>query len=148
MRKLSHLLMLLIVGFQLTACGNTSSKSKDSNTQTIDPDAKVEVYYFHFTRRCATCNAVEDETLKALKDLYPEMFEKGEIIFKSINLELDKNKELAEKLNISAQALLVVIGDVIKDITNTGFMYARTKPEKIKEAIREAIDPFLKKGSS
>ena len=31
--------------------------------------ATIEVYYFHYSRRCATCQAVETETLKAIQQL-------------------------------------------------------------------------------
>ena len=32
--------------------------------------AEIKAYYFHSTRRCATCMAVEDVTLKTLKEKY------------------------------------------------------------------------------
>jgi hypothetical protein len=64
----------------------------------------------------------------------------GEITFLSVNLEDDINKALAEKLKISGQTLLVVKGDKQENLTNTAFMYATTKPEKLKKAIGEAVE--------
>jgi hypothetical protein len=107
--------------------------------QTISGD-KVEVYYFHNERRCTTCVAVEDESLKALNELYPEKMKSGEMTFQSVNLEDDANKTLADKLKVSGQTLLIVKGSKQENLTNTAFMYATTKPEKLKKAIGETIE--------
>lgn len=112
------------------------AQTKDQNASTD----KVEVYYFHNERRCATCVAVEDESVKALNELYPEKMKSGEITFLSVNIEDDANKGLTEKFEISGQTLLVVKGTRQENLTNTAFMYATTKPEKLKKAIGEAIE--------
>lgn len=105
---------------------------------------KVEVYYFHFTRRCLTCNAVEAETKKALETLYPEKVKSGKITFASVNLEDDGSKAVAEKCKASGQSLLVISGNKRTDLTNSGFMYARSQPEKLKAEIKSTIDPLIK----
>lgn len=126
-------LMLFISFFGLNA-------QDDQNIQeeTITAE-KVEVYYFHNTRRCATCQAVEDVTKSSLQELYPEQFKNGEITFKSLNIEDDVNETLAGDLKVSGQTLLVVKDGKKQDLTNDAFMYARTSPEKLKEKIKKAI---------
>ena len=84
--------------------------------------------------------AVESESEKAVRELYPEKVESGEITFLSINLEEESNEALAEKMEVSGQTLLVVRGDKQDNLTNTAFMYAKTNPEKLKKAIRESIE--------
>ena len=101
---------------------------------------KVEVYYFHNERRCATCVAVEDESVKALNELYPEKMKSGEMTFLSVNIEDDANKALTDKFEIAGQTLLMVKGSKQENLTNTAFMYATTKPEKLKKAIGEAVE--------
>ncbi|MBM3436360.1 MAG: hypothetical protein FJY07_09130 [Bacteroidetes bacterium] len=101
---------------------------------------KVEVYYFHNERRCATCVAVEDESVKALNELYPQKMKSGDITFLSVNIEDDANKALSDKFQISGQTLLIVKGSKQENLTNKAFMYATTKPEKLKKAIGEAIE--------
>jgi len=49
----------------------------------------------------------------------------------------------AEELGVSGQTLLIVSGDIKINITNEAFMYARSKPEKLKQVIKEKIDPLL-----
>ncbi|MDD4644954.1 MAG: nitrophenyl compound nitroreductase subunit ArsF family protein, partial [Bacteroidales bacterium] len=77
-------------------------------------DKKVtptEVYYFHMTRRCATCQAVESVTEAAVKEYFADALQKGIVTFKSVNLEEKANKSLVKKMKISGQALLVINGD-------------------------------------
>ena len=104
---------------------------------------KVEVYYFHYTRRCETCQAVESETLKSVKQLYPEQFKKGLITFKSVNLDEKKNKTLADKCKAEGQSLLVISNNKRADLTEKGFMYAKDQPDKLKAGLKKVIDPLL-----
>lgn len=103
----------------------------------------IEVYYFHMSRRCATCLAVEAESEAALKKLYPEQMESGLITFQGINLEEESSEPLAKKFQVSGQTLLIVKGDKKIDLTGDGFMYAKTNPEKLQEKFKTAIDPLL-----
>ena len=61
---------------------------------------KIEIYYFHFTKRCATCNAVENETKSVLESKYADKLKKGEISFTSLNLDEKADKKVAEKLEL------------------------------------------------
>lgn len=110
----------------------------------IQAVSKVEVYYFHFTRRCVTCQAVETETLKSIQQLYPEQFKKGLITFKSLNLDEKTSEALAQKCKAEGQALLVISTNKRVDLTEQGFMYAKSQPEKLKEELNKVIQPLLK----
>ncbi len=139
----SILSLLVIISFvSVTASCNSQVRDENKQEQVAGAD-QIEVYYFHFTRRCATCNAVEDETQVALKKLYPKEFNDGDIVFLTINLEDEENKALAEKLLVSGQSLLIVRGDQKVDLTDDGFKYARSSPEKLHASIKAAIDPML-----
>lgn len=141
MKQLLLSLALLSLIFPFLSC-NTQVHKEEKNVQLAESN-NIEVYYFHFTRRCATCNAVENETQTALKKIYPEQYNNGEIIFISINLEDEANKAIAEKLTVSGQALLVVHGKEKYDLTDDGFKYARSNPEKLHESIRATIDKLI-----
>jgi len=103
----------------------------------------IDVYYFHFTKRCLTCNAVESETINALKKYYAEEMKTGKISFTSLNLDNEVGKETADNLKISGQSLLIVKGDTKIDLTSQGFMQARSNPEKLHEIIKTKIDELL-----
>ena len=58
--------VILSVVALFTANAGNSAANSNSATSSV---AKVEVYYFHFTRRCVTCQAVETESQKAIAAL-------------------------------------------------------------------------------
>lgn len=99
---------------------------------------QVEAYYFHNTARCVTCKTVESETKANLENLYG-----SQVTFKALNLEDNETKAIAKKLKVSGQTLLLVKGDKKINITNEGFMYARTNPAKFKAVIKEKVDGLL-----
>ncbi len=111
-------------------------KSENTTTQeTVEQNENgINVYYFHFTRRCVTCNSVEKVAKESIKELYGD-----KVGFYSLNLEDEKGKSLAKKLNVTGQTLLIVKGDEKTNITNSAFMNARTKPEKLKSKINKII---------
>ena len=108
------------------------------------PVAKIEVYYFHFTRRCTTCQNVENVSRKAVETLYPEKIKKGEISFQSVNLDEKAGEALGTKYKIEGQTLIIISGDKKVDLTEKGFMYANDSPEKLKAEIKKAVDGLLK----
>ncbi len=130
MKKVIVLSFTLLLMSCLVSIAQTTSK----NTKSTASD-KIEAYYFHLSARCITCQAVEAEAKKDLESLYG-----GKVSFKSINIEDDANKAIAEKLKISGQTLLLVKGETKVNITNEGFMYARTNPVKFKSIIKEKVD--------
>jgi hypothetical protein len=124
--------LLMILG-SVSCSAQTEKKEAASQTS-----GNVEAYYFHFSSRCVTCKTVEAETKADLEMLY-----KGEVTFQAVNLDDASSKALAEKLQISGQTLLLVKGDTKINITNEGFMYARSNPEKFKTIIKEKVDGLL-----
>jgi hypothetical protein len=108
------------------------------------PNDKIEAYYFHFSARCVTCKTVEAEAKKDIESLYPEKVKSGKMSFQAINLDEASSKAIAEKLNISGQTLLLVKGNQQINITNEGFLYAVTDPDKLKSIIKTKVDGLLK----
>lgn len=145
MRKICSIsLVLLFLTGLLTV---NDLQAQKTNSTTPAPTVKTELYYFHFTRRCATCQAVESETLKAISALYPEAFKSGKITFKSVNLDEKNSEAMAKKCKAEGQSLLIVRGNKRFDLTDTAFMYARSNPEKLKAALKKTIDPLLNETS-
>lgn len=119
-----------------TSCSGQSEK-KDNNP-TVSEAGNIEVVYFHNARRCATCNAVEDVSSEAITEKYGE-----KIPFTGYNLEEAEGKRRAQELGVGGQTLLIIKGDTKINITNEGFMYARSNPDKLKQVITEKIDSLL-----
>jgi hypothetical protein len=140
MKKILLILIILLTGIGSLSYGQDNMQTDKAKAPA---DQTIEVYYFHMSRRCPTCLAVESESETALKNLYPGQMESGQITFKSLNLEEEINEPLAKKLQVSGQTLLIVKGDKKIDMTGDGFTYARTNPEKLQEKFKTAIDPLL-----
>jgi len=137
MKKLM-ILMLMAISLPFMAC--SSSGSETANEATAVKPAKIEVYYFHYTRRCVTCNAVEDVTKNALNELYADKMKSGEITFFSVNLDEKDGEAIANKLKVAAQGLIVVVDGKQTDLTDKGFMYAKSSPDKLKSELKKVID--------
>ena len=144
MKKIVSIIAIMIFALSITACNTAESKNtieeKDNVKET--KTEVINVYYFHFAHRCATCLAVEDETKRILNELYPERMKNKEIIFQSVSLDEKEGKILANKMKISGQTLLFKQGKKKVNLTSVAFMYARTKPEKFKAEIKKTIDNF------
>jgi hypothetical protein len=135
----------MFVALILFGCNapTTDKQTSDNQTDQIVQSDDIQIYYFHNTKRCATCNAVEDETLMALKLFYKENIEAGTIEFTSLNLEEEEGETMAQSLQVSGQTLLIVKGETRVNLTNDGFMNARTNPTKFHEILRTQIDLLL-----
>lgn len=138
-------ILLIAIVFLASCQGNTKHTETFDKLQrsSVAPDSsfiknestQTAVYYFHATRRCATCEAVELTTKEALKEYYGD-----KITFTSINREENKDHELVKSHKISGQTLLIINKDKVVDLTNEAFMNARTNPEKFKVKLKATID--------
>ncbi|MCF8373519.1 MAG: nitrophenyl compound nitroreductase subunit ArsF family protein [Bacteroidales bacterium] len=135
MKQIGRFSLAFVLLFTVFSC------LAQENHQQISP--KVEVYYFYFTQRCNTCISVEENAKLAVESLFPDHVKKGEYIFKGINLDEKSSDEIARKLKIGGQTLIVVSGDKTKDITSEGFMNAHNL-DKMKAEIKKAVTEVLK----
>lgn len=135
--KLTNFLIIAFVTVSMNmSC--SAQANKNNKNETIVKSDKVEVFYFHNTHRCATCKAVENVTKEAIKELYG-----NDVSFMAYNLEESDGSQKAEMLGVSGQTLLIVSEETKINITNEGFMNARTNPKKLKEIIKEKVDSLL-----
>lgn len=140
MKKFKSTLLIVFVAVSLFACNTQTNENQKTGDQLSEG---VQVYYFHNTKRCATCNAVENETRVALEMFYENNMKAGTIDFTSLNLEEDEGKKMAQSLQVSGQTLLIVKGVTHVNLTNEGFMNARTNPTKFHEILKTQIDQLL-----
>jgi len=112
------------------------------------PSRKLDVIYFHATRRCPTCMAIEENTRKTLDTYFPGRLKDGTIRLMVINVDEDKNKALAEKYEATGSALFLTKNgsgkEVKTDMTDFAFSYARNNPEKFITGLKDRINELLK----
>jgi len=131
----------MLIALVSIAC-NAQTNQKPQSTSSKDVD--VEVYYFHMTTRCVTCKTVESEARKNIEILYADQLKAGKISFTALNLEEPSGKTIGDKLGVNSQTLLIVKGGQRINITNEGFLYAVSQPQKFAEVIKSKIDPLIK----
>lgn len=137
MKKLVFSLMLLVFSFFMVSGLQAQTKA-----------ASLEVYYFHGTNRCPTCNAIESNAKKVLNDSYKSQIANGTIKFTSFNLDDKANEALVKKYEISFSTLLIIKKTGAKeqksDLTDMAFQYARTNPAKYANLLKAELDKNLK----
>lgn len=127
MKTRLSLIIFLLIGSLSGLSAMQKEKVQTSND--------IKVYYFHATRRCVTCEAVENVSRRAIRDNYGD-----EINFIVVNREKEENLALVEKYKVSGQTLIVVKGDKVENLTNPAFMNARKNPAKLEELIVSTIE--------
>jgi hypothetical protein len=140
MRNLFLVSFVLIVLAGISCNAQTNQKTAPA----VSVNGDIDVYYFHNTIRCVTCKTVEAEARKNIEILYGDQVKSGKINFTALNIEEATGKSAGERLGVNSQALLIVKGDQKINITNEGFLYAVSKPDKFKEVIKSKIDPLLR----
>jgi hypothetical protein len=137
MKKINLVIFMIVaLSFSYSCSGQTEKKNE--NATVVSETGNIEVVYFHYTRRCATCKIVESTTNDAVIELYGT-----KIPFAAYNLDTPEGKQKSEEIGVSGQALLVVNGEKKVNIINEGFMFARTNPEKYKQVISEKVASLL-----
>ena len=144
MKKIFFISIAISILSLLFACGGSEAKNTETQDVTsVDKDSitanTIQVYYFHGSIRCHTCVSVDENTHQYLKELYPAKMDKGDIVFKSINIDEGERPDLVKKYQIYGQTLLFIKGDKVIDLTDDAFKYVTTNPEKWKQIVEDRI---------
>lgn len=133
-KSMSILCLTLVMSIVSSFAGNGEPVQAINNQD----EAKVKAYYFHATRRCETCQAVENVTKEVITEFYAD-----KVSLLVYNREKEENKALVKKYEISGQTLLIVKDDKVVNLTTKAFLSARNNPEKFKKELKAAIDELL-----
>lgn len=131
-RTLLTVFFSLLLGFSLSAQSPEASTTQSGGTD------DVEVYYFHFNTRCETCRTVESEAKMNVEELFG-----GDVEFTALNLDDKAGEAKGKELGVNSQTLLIVKGDKKINLTNEGFLYAQTDPDKFRKIMEDKIKPLL-----
>ena len=148
MKKILIISFVFVTLSTLFACNSSETKNTDTqNTTSVKKDSitanTIQVYYFHGSIRCHTCVSVDENTHQYIKDLFPVKLDKGDIIFKSINIDKDERPDLVKKYQIYGQTLLFIKGDKVINLTDDAFKYVSTNPEKWKQIVEDITNDLI-----
>jgi len=149
MKKLKYLLSMFVVFAFLSACSNNETKENNKSTDEVAEEVKNEIptdivkvekaslVYFHYTKRCATCNAI-----KSVSEEVEEAYT-GEVDYTEYNLDETEGEEMGEKLSADGQTYFLLYGENKFDLTEEAFLNAKSNPGKFKEIIKKRLDAVL-----
>jgi hypothetical protein len=141
MKRIIFGLSILAILFSVYSCNSQdTNKLKETNivNDTISSNI-IQVYYFHGSIRCHTCDSVDENTHQYLKEFFLDKIEKGEIIYKSINIDENEREDLINKYEIYGQTLLFIKGEKVINETENAFQYVTTDAEKWKKIVEDRI---------
>lgn len=136
------LIFALIIG--LTSCDN-----RENTTKTNSPDKdRVEILYFHGKQRCATCMAIEKNTIEVLNAMFANELKDSTVVFKNVDISTPEGERLANKYEVTWSSLFVngwKNGTEIRnDMTKFGFANARKNPDAFRKGVADKIRQSLK----
>jgi hypothetical protein len=88
-----------------TAPPAPAAANQDARNQDATP--VVTVYYFHTSKRCPTCLAMEAYTREALEQGFAAELETGRLKLVAANLEAAENKALVEAFQLSSGGVVL-----------------------------------------
>ena len=144
MKKTIQFFTVLVISIMLVSCNSLDKKQANS----LDPSiSKIEVFDFHSTHRCMTCNAIEANTKYTLDTYFAEELKEDKITFQVINVDEKENEKIAEKFEASGTALILNVIQKGKetqiDLTDFAFMNGNDQDTFSKE-LKAKLDTELK----
>lgn len=150
---MKQLILVLTIAIGLfTACNNSTPKIENENakvetTTSVAKKNRLEVYCFHGTRQCETCKNMKANTKFTLDKYFASQLKDSSIVFSIVDVDDEKNENLAEKFQASGTALMinkVANGkDSIVDWSDFAFEKANENEVFISE-LKTKIDAALK----
>ena len=103
------LLIFVLLGVVWIVVQETAPDSGDTGTTVPQDTARVVVaYYFHRTARCATCLKIENEARAEIERSFGVELNRGEMMFRSVDIEQRGDEHFKHDYQIVSQALVLV----------------------------------------
>ena len=109
------LITVLFLGSTFLSAKDKSAETQSQDSQTVQTENgastvredKVEVFVFHSTNRCTSCETIGMWTGETVNEYYQDKIQTGKIEFREINIDLSENKALARKFKASGSSLFI-----------------------------------------
>ena len=142
--KTINFFSVLAISLMLISCNGLDKNQAPSLDKSV---SKIEVFDFHSTHRCMTCNAIEANTKYTLNTYFAEELKDDEITFQLINVDEKENEKITEKFEASGTALILNVINRGKetqiDLTDFAFMKGNDQ-EAFSQELKTKIDTELK----
>jgi len=125
----------------ITGCRQNDRTAEINIAEITGDTTVVNVLYFRVKQRCETCNAVAGVTKKTIETEYAG---NSKVRYIEIENSLKTNEALVEKYEVIWNALIIVKGDNVVDITQRAFLNAVNKPQILENLIKDEVDRRIK----
>lgn len=122
-------------------------QDKSKEIETTDSSTKIEVIDFYGTHRCVTCEAIEANAKYTVETYFQEEVKNGRVEFKTVNVDEEKNYDMAERFEATGTALFINVIKAGKEqhIDLTNFAFAKGRDQAVFSAeLKEKISEQLK----
>jgi len=110
-------------------------------------NSKVIVYYFHGAFRCPTCQKLEQYAKDAIDNNFSEELAKGNLIFKTVNVEEKENEHFVNDYQLYTKSLVLSLVKDGKEVKHKNldkiWEYVKNKP-KYTDYVKNEVSIFLK----
>lgn len=137
MKKATLILMLITA---LAGCEQNNKNADNNAAQATIDTTTVNVYYFHGKQRCKTCIAVGDVAKATIAKDYAD---NDKVVFTEINTSEKGNEALAEKYEVTWNALIIAKGENAVEITDQAFASAVENPQSLENLIKQEVNKRL-----
>lgn len=102
------------------------------------PADTVAVTYFHGSKRCKTCMAIESQTKAAVEAVFASEIAAGRVLFRSVNIEEAANAHFVRDYGLTFSTVVVSRGDTHERLDNV-WQLIRGTPEAFARNITDAV---------
>jgi len=131
----------------MLAMSCSSGQSNSTSSAANIAATRIELIDFYGTHRCETCMAIEANSKYTVDTYFQDALKSGKLLFKTVNVDEEKNYALAEKFEAAGTSLFI---NVIKegqeqhiDLTNFAFEKGRDQ-EAFSAELKQKIEEQLK----
>ena len=128
----------------ILAYGTSSATPPPSNNSTGLAE-RVDIVYFHPTRRCSSCLWLEAGTNYTVQNHFKDELDSGKLTFQVINIDDEANSDIIEKYGAFTSSLFI---NIVKDGTDhieqaTEVYYLIGREEAFVTALKSKIEKCL-----
>lgn len=137
------MLLMTCAGFGLS--GGVSFAA-DSAAPAVSSDY-VQAYYFHATRRCATCTKLEQYSRGSIEANFKDQLKGGTLRYAEVNFDEPENRHFLQDYNLMYRALVLVRFKDGKQVTykNLDKIWQLVRSEKeFSDYVKTEVEGMLK----
>ena len=99
--------VVFLVAKETMKSDDAVSSAPEKTESTSGKQNRVNVYYFHTTFRCPSCNAIENHTKSSVEDHFKKELESGTVVFEEVNVDLEENKHYIKGFELYTKQVIV-----------------------------------------